>query len=143
MEDNVSGPQRSDDRFCICKQLLTIYWSLRHYMGPKSTQIWCYMVCFLSHIVSIRYERGIDAEPSTIPCFRVFSWVILPNLQNRPGKYSDTNQNLCQSVSNKIIHRSCFLHIWDISKPKYPNARSSNPGRPLNPSSKLLGITWR
>ena len=55
----------------IDRHILTtvlVYRSLRHYIGPKRAQIWCKMVSFLNHIVSILYKCGLQAE-LYIPCF--------------------------------------------------------------------------
>ena len=71
IEDNVRWSPRSNDHIAIWEPIWTLYGSLKLYIGPKSIQIWCYMVCFLNHIVSILYERGlrIDAGLSNIPCY--------------------------------------------------------------------------
>ena len=55
---------------------------LRHYIGPKKPQIWCYiMVSFLNHIPSILSERGLRCGAVYYPLFIHIEIIKLLNIE--------------------------------------------------------------
>ena len=77
MEDSVSLPPRSNDRFGIRKYLLKHVWVTEALNRPQKRPIWWYKVSFFNHIVSILYERGLQAEPSISCDSHQKCWYIL------------------------------------------------------------------
>ena len=59
IEDNVSLLLHSKNHFVKWEPILNPIWVPEVLNRPQSTQIWCYMVCFLNHIVSILYKCGL------------------------------------------------------------------------------------
>ena len=96
MEDSVSLPPRSNDRFGIRKYLLKHVWVTEALNRPQKRPIWCYKVSFFNHIVSILYERGLQAKPT------IHSLYLFCTRFNLMSLHSDMIYAKCSLEQNSI-----------------------------------------
>ena len=81
---------------------------MRHYIGPKSPQIWCYtMVSFLNHIASILSERGLRCGAVYYPLLSLNPHPLQKWKQHgtkkeikMERKWNDNGMNIEQKVMN-------------------------------------------
>ena len=122
MEDSVSWPPRSNERFIIWKHILNYIWVTEALNRPQKRPN---MVSFLNHKVSILYESGLQAEPS-FPCL-LFIEILNITLEGitvskAAGKFnlmSSFCKALAESlrkIQNKKVNMKHKFDFWNVFK---------------------------